>query len=146
MIPAVAAPVVFPWRLSWRADPRGRVIADRHYNRQAPGAPQFVPPGQCIVLAADGALWVSSWPKARYVRHAWPGAWVCSAFRNERRDLYLSSALITAAVAATRWYWPQVPALGMVTFITRGKPGASATPAGASAARDSATPEPPKAG
>lgn len=35
---------------------------------------------------------------------------------NERPDLYLSSALITAAVAAARWYWPGVPALGMVTF------------------------------
>lgn len=55
-----------PWRLSWRADPAARAIADRHYNRQKPGAAQFVPPGRCLVLKAfDGsAVWVTSWPFA----------------------------------------------------------------------------------
>ena len=38
------------WRLSYRADPRTRVLADRHYNRQKIGAAQFVPPGACLVL------------------------------------------------------------------------------------------------
>ena len=38
------------WRLSHRADPEARVLADRHYNRQKPGTPQFVPPGRCLVL------------------------------------------------------------------------------------------------
>lgn len=32
------------WRLSWRADPAGAVLADRHYNRQRVGSKQFVPP------------------------------------------------------------------------------------------------------
>lgn len=105
------------WRLSWRADPIGRAIADRHYNRQAVGADQFVPPGRCLVLVAedDSALWVTSWPIAAYVQHAWAGAWMCSCFRNEGG--HLSSALITEAVAATRWRWPAVPNLGMVTFV-----------------------------
>lgn len=106
-----------PWRLSWRADPHGRQLADRHYNRQNIGADQFVPPGRCLVLVAEGALWVTSWPLPEYVQHAWPGAWICSAFRNERRDLHLSSDLITAAVAATRWRFRETPALGMMTFI-----------------------------
>jgi hypothetical protein len=81
------------------------------------GATQFVPPGRCLVLlTADAdALWVTSWPLAEYVQHAWAGAWICSAFRNESRSL--SSDLITAAVAATRARWPEVPALGMVTFV-----------------------------
>lgn len=107
------------WRLSWRADPAARVVADRHYNRQAIGAPQFVPPGRCLVLRTleAGALWVTSWPLAEYVQHRWAGAWVNSLFRNERRDLYLSSELILEAVAATRWRWPAVPALGMVSFV-----------------------------
>lgn len=110
-----------PWRLSWRADPFARAIADRHYNRQKVGAPQFVPPGRCLVLVthADSALWVTSWPLAEYVMHAWAGAWLCSAFRNEGN--HLSSDLITAAVAATRWRWPDVPDLGMVTFVDRSK-------------------------
>ena len=105
------------WYLSHRADPRAVSIADRHYNRQKVGTPQFVPPGRCFVLlTADAdALWVTSWPFAQYVKHAWAGAWICSCFRNESATL--SSLLIRQAVAATRQRWPAVPALGMVTFI-----------------------------
>lgn len=105
------------WRESWRADPVARRIADNHYNRQKVGADQFVPPGRCVVLVIDAAaLWITSWPFAEYVKHAWAGAWVCSAFRNERPDLHLSSALIIEALAATRFYW-EPPAEGMITFV-----------------------------
>jgi hypothetical protein len=104
------------WSVSNRADPRSVAIADRHYNRQKIGSPQFVPPGRCFVLRhEDSALWVTSWPFAQYVKHAWAGAWVNSLFRNESD--YLSSMLIVDAVAATRWRWPEVPELGMVTFV-----------------------------
>jgi hypothetical protein len=47
------------WRLSWKADPRAREIADRHYNRQKVGAAQFVPPGRSLVLFTPGAFWVT---------------------------------------------------------------------------------------
>lgn len=107
------------WSLSWRADPRAAALADRHYTRQSPGSPQFVPPGRCLVLTTPTALWVTSWPFAEYVRHAWAGAWICSLFRNEGDAL--SSDLIRAAVAATRWQWPDVPDLGMVTFVDADK-------------------------
>jgi len=106
------------WRFSHRADPAALPLADRHYNRQKPGTPQFVPPGRCVVLLAGSpprALWVSSWPFAAYVRHAWAGAWMCTCFRNEGAGL--SSALITEAVAVTRWAWGAPPPLGMVTFV-----------------------------
>jgi hypothetical protein len=105
------------WTLSHRADPRALPLADKHYNRQKIGAPQFVPPGRCLVLLTPNAdaLWVTSWPYAQYVRHAWAGAWVCSLFRNE--SAHLSSDLIREAVAITRGYWPDVPPLGMVTFV-----------------------------
>jgi hypothetical protein len=110
------------WHLENRATPHARKIADRHYNRQKIGATQFVPPGRCMVLAIPGeALWVTSWPFAEYVKHAWGGAWMNSAFRNERPDLHLSSDLIREAVAATRWQWPEVPVLGMVTFVDESK-------------------------
>jgi hypothetical protein len=105
------------WQLSHRADPRALPLADRHYNRQKPGTPQFVPPGRCLVLltpAAD-ALWVSSWPFAEFVRHTWAGAWMCSCFRNEGDTL--SSELIRQAVAVTRYQWGAPPVLGMVTFV-----------------------------
>jgi hypothetical protein len=103
------------WSVSHRFDPAACKIADRHYNRRAVGTPQFVPPGRCFVLRAPGAVWVTSWPFAEYVRHAWAGAWVNSLFRNEGAGL--SSELIREAVAATRWYWPDIPALGLVTFV-----------------------------
>lgn len=110
------------WQRSWRADPRARELADRHYNRQKVGAKQFVPPGRCLVLVIpEVAFWITSWPFAEYVRHAWAGAWVCSAFRNERPDLHLSSDLIREAVAATVNEWPAVPPLGMITFVNRDK-------------------------
>ena len=76
-----------------------------------------MPPGRCLVLLTPDAdaLWVSSWPLAAYVKHAWPGAWVCSCFRNE--SAALSSTLIRQAVAATCFYWGSAPRLGMVTFV-----------------------------
>lgn len=106
--------------MSYRADPLARELADRHYNRQKIGSPQFVPPGRCIVLrtpAAD-AFWVTSWPFAEFTKHAWAGAWVCSAFRNE--GSVLSSTLIKEAIAITRSIWTP-PDLGMITFVDRDK-------------------------
>lgn len=108
------------WRVSHRSDPDVRPMADRHYNRQSIGADGFVPPGRCLVLKTDGAFWVTSWPFAEYVKHRWRGAWVCSAFRRESGDM-AASEMILQAVAATRWKWPAVPALGMVTFVDAGK-------------------------
>lgn len=105
------------WALSHRFDRAAVALADRHYNRRAVGSPQFVPPGRCVVLLSScgRAVWTTSWPFAEYVRHDWPGAWINSLFRNEGAGL--SSELIREAVAATRWLWPDVPPLGMLTFV-----------------------------
>ena len=109
------------WTLSDRCDPKSRVIADRHYNRQSIGAVNFVPPGRCLVLYAKTttgeALWVTSYPFARYVRHQWAGAWMCSAFRNEGAGI--ASELIRDAIAVTRYKYGNPPPLGMVTFLDR---------------------------
>lgn len=104
------------WFKSNRADYETRLIADRHYNRQKIGSPQFVPPGRCLVLKTNpvDAFWVTSYPFAEYVKHAWAGAWVCSAFRNEGE--HLSSDLIRDAIAVTRTVW-EPPELGMITFV-----------------------------
>lgn len=107
------------WQVSKRTDPPAVAIADRHYNRQKPGTPQFVPPGSCLVFLADKALWVTSAPFPQFVRHAWPGAWVNTLFRNEGAGL--SSDLIRQACAATRWSWPAIPEEGMVTFVDASK-------------------------
>lgn len=108
------------WTASHRADVQALPVADRHYNRQKPGTPQFVPPGRCVVfkhMAGDAAaaVWVTSWPFAQYVKHAWAGAWVNSMFRKECEGE--ASEFIRRAVAHTRAHWPDVPPLGMVTFI-----------------------------
>jgi hypothetical protein len=107
------------WVPSGRADRRSRLLADRHYSRQTVGARQFVPPGRCLVLyaktAAGQAYWVTSWPFPQYVKHQWPGAWICSAFRNE--GAALSSELIRTAVACTRYHFGDPPEMGMVTFV-----------------------------
>jgi len=109
------------WALSHRFHPSAAAVADRHYNRRAVGSPQFVPPGRCLVLQTEcgRALWVTSWPFAEFTRHAWAGAWVNSLFRNEGAGL--SSELIREAVAATRWRWPDIPAIGMISFVDAGK-------------------------
>ena len=105
------------WIRSHRADPQVVPLADRHYNRQKIGSQQFAPPGRCLVLkTADlDAFWITSWPFAEFVKHAWAGAWVCSAFRNESQ--HLSSELIREAVAATLDEYGEPPALGMITFV-----------------------------
>lgn len=124
------------WELSHRADADVVPIADRHYNRQSIGVPQFVPPGRCVVLKHIlspvavqefpptifydiDAFWVTSWPFPEYVKHRWPGAWVCSAFRNESK--ILSSSMIREAIAATRAVFGPPPKLGMVTFVDASK-------------------------
>ena len=42
-----------------RCDPRAAAIVDRHYSRQTPGAPEFMPPGETFVLLTrdEGAVW-----------------------------------------------------------------------------------------
>jgi len=105
------------WIMSHRADAKALPLADRHYNRQKIGSPQFVPPGRCIVLltSCGRALWVTSWPYAEYVKHAWAGAWMNSLFRNEGAGL--SSDLIVEAIAVTKALWGNPPELGIVTFV-----------------------------
>lgn len=107
------------WRLSNRADPEARAIADRHYNRQKVGSSQFVPPGSCVVLLHDGpdgqALWVTSAPIPKYVKHAWSDCWVNSLFRNESGTL--GQDLIRDAMAVTRYLYGRYTRRGMITFI-----------------------------
>lgn len=109
------------WHISNRADKLALPIADAHYSRQKPGTPQFVPPSRCLVLwcATGRAVWVSSWPYPQYTHHAWAGAWVNTMFRRESGPL--ASELIREAIACSRWHWPDIPELGMVTFIDRDK-------------------------
>ena len=79
------------WALSHRFDARALPLADRHYNRQKVGSPQFVPPGRCLVLLTEDAraLWVTSWPFAEFTKHAWAGAWRIWQDLKERPRVFL---------------------------------------------------------
>jgi uncharacterized repeat protein (TIGR02543 family) len=105
------------WNISYRCDPKGRVLADRHYSRQTIGAANFVKPSRCMVLISqdEKAVWVTTFPFAEYVRHEWAGAWECAIFRNESDTL--ASDLIIDAVMATKWKYGEPPELGMITFV-----------------------------
>lgn len=117
-VPDVTAPAYGTiWRRSHQSDRRAVRLADRHYSRRTPGSKQCMPPGrQFVLVTEDGkALWAVSWPLAKFTRHAWAGAWVCTLFRNEGAGR--SSALIKEAIALTRYRWPDIPALGLITFV-----------------------------
>jgi hypothetical protein len=105
------------WLVTHRACPFGKQLADRHYNRQNPNSKQFVPPGRCVVLlhSTHKAVWVTSWPIAQYVKHAWAGAWVNSLFRNEGAGI--ASELIFSAIWTTLRIWPDAPKEGLITFV-----------------------------
>jgi hypothetical protein len=105
------------WQASHRFHTPARLLADRHYNRQKPGSPQFMPPGSCRVLLAENkkAVFGLSFPKAEYVKHAWAGSWVCSIFRNENAGP-LASQMIRDAMAVMQTLY-EVPSLGCITFV-----------------------------
>jgi hypothetical protein len=116
-MPSAPATTDSIWRRSHRFDTPARLIADRHYSRQKPGSPQFMPPGSCRVLIAANskAIFGLSFPKAEFVKHAWAGAWICSIFRNEEAGP-LASQMIREAMAIMQTEY-DVPALGCVTFV-----------------------------
>ena len=106
------------WMLSHQADAKALRLADRHYSRATPGSPQFMPPGRQVVLITPkaDALWAMSWPAERMVRRAWPGAWMCTLFRNESG--FKASQLITEAMAVTRYVWGDPPCSGGFAAIS----------------------------
>lgn len=112
------------WTLTDKFGREARALADRHYNRQKVGSPQFVPPGQSVVLDHPRALWVTSWPI--YRRDGWSDTWMCTVFRNEGAGR--SSDLIVQAVAATRWLLGDPNERGMVTFVDPSKVRAKRDP------------------
>ncbi len=105
-------------------DVRARMLADRHYSRQTPGAREFCPPGNKVVLIVPGvggiaeAVWASQRPDPQSGLGRADGFeyWSNVIFRNESG--IRSSDLIREAVAITKWHWHDViPADGFHTFV-----------------------------
>jgi hypothetical protein len=95
------------WRHVPKFHPAAAALADRHYNRRTVGSPQFMPPGQTVVLLTDTLDAVFGWwrpdPSSGITAMNGLDGWTCTIFRNESPRL--SSAMI---LEAERW----VAALG----------------------------------
>jgi len=114
------------WTQSYCGEPAAVRFARRHYSSRGDPTRDLAgkvggPGRQLVLIIGDPlrALWITTWQDAAVTDHAWKGAWNCSLFRSEGAGV--ASELIREAVAATRWRWPQVPGLGMITFIDRSK-------------------------
>src|SRR5690348_16388991 len=87
------------WEVATKFDARACALADRHYSRRKIGAPQFMPPGQTLVLVTPGGDAVFGWwrPHPRSGLRAMNNldGWTCTIFRNE--SPVLSSKLILRA-------------------------------------------------
>jgi hypothetical protein len=98
-LPAIVANDDRVWCISHKYDRAGAALADAHYSRRTIGAPQFMPPGQTLVLITPDRSAVFGWwrPHPRSGITAMNGldGWTCSIFRNT--GPMLSSDLVLAA-------------------------------------------------
>lgn len=113
---------VNPWTVSHKYDVIGARLADEHYSRRKVGSPQFMPPGDTLVLVTPDASAVFGWwrPHPRSGIRSMNGldGWTCSIFRYVRGDRRRrASTLILAAeqllAASGRGCGPD----GMLTYV-----------------------------
>jgi len=106
-------PVFAYWRRVDKFDVGACRLADRHYSRRKPGSPQFMPPGQTIVLATDAAVfgWWRPDPGSGLRSMNGLDGWTCTIFRNE--GSVLSSLLILDAERAIADCGPD----GLLTYV-----------------------------
>lgn len=107
------------WNKVTKFDPRSARIADRHYSRRTPGAPQFMPPGETLILLSADELAVFGWwrPHPRSGLKMWNGldGWTCTIFRNEGSSL--SSGLILQAERVLRETASSCGPDGLLTYV-----------------------------
>ena len=111
------------WLHATKFDTAGAALADRHYSRRKPGSPQFMPPGETVVLiTADGSAVFGWWrPHPASGLEALNGldGWTCSIFRNEGR--MLSSVLILEAEQALELLGKTCGPDGLLTYVWSAK-------------------------
>lgn len=117
------------WRRVSKSERRACWLADRHYSRRKVGSPQFMPPGQTIVLLSLDGLAVFGWwrPHPDSGLEAMNGldGWTCTIFRNE--SPVLSSLLILDAEQVFTEFGYDVGPDGLLTYVWDSKV-ASANP------------------
>lgn len=126
MMPLLHQPTLFDtptrlahWRRVTKFDRRACWLADRHYSRRKIGSPQFMPPGQTIVLLSRDGLAVFGWwrphPDAGLQAMNGLDGWTCTIFRNE--SPVLSSELILDAEQAIPELGYNIGPDGLLTYV-----------------------------
>lgn len=105
---------------SGKFDEIGAQLADRHYSRRKPGSPQFMPPGQTIVLIAKDMRAVFGWWRPHPDAHITPmnglDGWTCTIFRNEA-DTVTASRMIRDAEFAIGAVGHNCGPDGLITYV-----------------------------
>ncbi|HEY3497141.1 MAG TPA: hypothetical protein VGK73_20725 [Polyangiaceae bacterium] len=101
------------WERTTKFDRDCAALADRHYSRRKVGSPQFMPPGETIVLKAPGAVfgWWRPHPRSGIKQMNGLDGWTCTIFRNETEQL--SSEMI---LDAERFITDCGPS-GLITYV-----------------------------
>lgn len=94
-------------------------MADRHYSRRTIGSPQFMPPGETLILLTAGADAVFGWwrphPASGLKSMNGLDGWTCTIFRNE--GSHRSSELILAAEAELLATGVSIGPDGFITYV-----------------------------
>ena len=88
------------WHRVTKFNADSAALADRHYSRRKIGSPQFMPPGQTVILMTAAADAVFGWwrpdPTSGIKQMNGLDGWTCTIFRNESLA-WRSSRMILAA-------------------------------------------------
>jgi hypothetical protein len=107
------------WIRTDKFDPACAALADRHYSRRTIGSPQFMPPGETIVLKTRDERAVFGWwrphPSSGIKAMNGLDGWTCTIFRNESQTL--SSMLVLAAEAALLEAHVSCGPDGLITYV-----------------------------
>lgn len=115
------------WLLARRNkfDRVGAKLADGHYSRRKVGSPQFMPPGETIVLVTRDMLSVWGWwrphPASGIVAMNGRDGWTCTIFR--RTGGPLASELVLDAERALVALGKDCGPDGMLTYVDPRKIG-----------------------
>ncbi len=119
MFPARFEAGAIHWQRCTKFDVAACELADRHYSRRKPGAPQFMPPGQtlCLINADGSAVWGWWRPHPDSGLAAMNGldGWTCTIFRNESK--VRSSELILDAERALIESGHDCGPDGLITYV-----------------------------
>lgn len=115
------------WYRGHKFDVGCAALADRHYSRRKPGSPQFMPPGQTLVLVRPGAVfgWWRPDPASGIKQMNDLDGWTCTIFRRERGPV--ASELILDAERALVTLGKGCGPDGLLTYVWDSKV-ASANP------------------